>query len=92
MRLDIELYQDGEVHGAWITDRCGGSGIEVEAVSYEEFAAKVGAYIADYAFAENARRNNEIAQYGKLVSLRPSIAHKSKKTYSRKDKSWKYNF
>lgn len=40
-------------------------------------------------FAENARRNNEIAMYGKMVSLRPSVVHSSKKAYSRKDKSWK---
>lgn len=42
-------------------------------------------------FAEDARRKNEIAMYGKLVSLRPSIVHNTKKTYSRKDKSWKRN-
>lgn len=43
------------------------------------------------AFAECARRDNEIKMYGKLVSLRPSVAHKNKKTYNRKDKSWKNN-
>ena len=42
-------------------------------------------------FGEDARRKNEIAMYGKLVSLRPSIVHKTKKAYSRKDKSWKRN-
>ena len=42
-------------------------------------------------FAEEARRNNEIYLYGKMVSLRPSVVHSTKKTYSRKDKSWKRN-
>lgn len=36
-------------------------------------------------FAEAARRQNEIDTYGKLVSLRPSCVHKSKKTYNRKN-------
>lgn len=40
-------------------------------------------------FAERARRTNEIAQYGRLLSLRPSVVHNTKKNYSRKDKSWK---
>lgn len=34
--------------------------------------------------AEKVRRDNEIKETGKLVSLRPSITHKSKKDYSRK--------
>lgn len=34
-------------------------------------------------FAESARRKNEIEQYGKLLSLRPSVVHNSKKTYNR---------
>lgn len=34
-----------------------------------------------------ANREREIALYGKLVSIRPSRAHKSKKMYDRK----KYN-
>lgn len=36
--------------------------------------------------AEKVRRDNEIKETGKLVSLRPGITHKSKKDYSRK---WK---
>ena len=36
-------------------------------------------------FAEAARRQNEIHTYGKLISLRPSCVHKSKKTYNRKN-------
>lgn len=34
-------------------------------------------------FAESARRKNEIEQYGRLLSLRPSVVHKSKKNYNR---------
>ena len=35
---------------------------------------------------EKIRREIELSQYGKLVSLRPSVAHKSKKIYSRQEK------
>lgn len=38
-----------------------------------------------FAYAEDARRKEEIARYGKIVSLRPSVTHKSKKTYDRKE-------
>lgn len=37
----------------------------------------------NFKFEEDARRKLEIEQYGKLVSLRPSVTHKSKKTYNR---------
>jgi len=37
-------------------------------------------------FAEKVRRDNELNMYGKLLSLRPSKVHKSKKEYKRK---WK---
>lgn len=36
--------------------------------------------------AEKVRRENELKQYGRLLSLRPSIEHKSKKIYNRKEK------
>jgi hypothetical protein len=36
--------------------------------------------------AEKIRRENELKQYGRLLSLRPSIEHKSKKVYNRKEK------
>lgn len=39
-----------------------------------------------YKFAESARRANEIKQYGKILSLRPSCTHKSKKDYNRNNK------
>jgi len=36
--------------------------------------------------AEKARREKEIEKYGRLLSLRPSVEHKSKKQYTRKEK------
>ena len=34
--------------------------------------------------SEKSRRDSEIKEYGKLVSLRPSVVMKSKKDYRRK--------
>lgn len=34
--------------------------------------------------SEKSRRDSEIKEYGKLVSLRPSVVMKSKKDYKRK--------
>ena len=36
--------------------------------------------------AEQIRRENELQKYGKLLSLRPSVVHKDKKKYTRKQK------
>lgn len=36
--------------------------------------------------SESIRRKQELEQYGKLLSLRPSIAHKDKTKYTRKQK------
>lgn len=38
----------------------------------------------NFHFQEDARRRMEIEQYGRILSLRPSVAHKSKKKYDRK--------
>lgn len=35
-------------------------------------------------FAEKVRRENELKQYGRILSLRPSIEHKDKTKYDRK--------
>lgn len=35
---------------------------------------------------ELLKRMDEIERYGKIVSLRPSVSHKSKKKYTRKEK------
>lgn len=59
MRLDIEIYRDGDLHCAYIADNCGGSGIEVVERDYERFAEEVGAYIADYAFREDEEEEDE---------------------------------
>ncbi len=37
-------------------------------------------------FAEQIRRENELEQYGHLLSLRPSQVHDSEKQYTRKVK------
>lgn len=39
----------------------------------------------NFHFVEDARRKHEIEQYGRLLSLRPSVVHKSKKVYDRKN-------
>ena len=36
--------------------------------------------------SESIRRKQELEQYGKLLSLRPSITHKDKTKYTRKQK------
>lgn len=36
--------------------------------------------------AEKVRRENELKEYGRILSLRPSIAHKDKTKYNRKNK------
>jgi hypothetical protein len=36
--------------------------------------------------AEKVRRENELETYGRILSLRPSVEHKSKKIYNRKEK------
>ena len=36
--------------------------------------------------AEKVRRENELKEYGRILSLRPSIAHKDKTKYNRKTK------
>ena len=36
--------------------------------------------------AEKVRRENELKEYGKILSLRPSIVHKDKIKYNRKSK------
>lgn len=36
--------------------------------------------------AEKVRRDNELKQYGRILSLRPSVEHKDKTKYTRKEK------
>lgn len=36
--------------------------------------------------AEKVRRENELKEYGRILSLRPSIVHKDKTKYNRKTK------
>jgi hypothetical protein len=48
MRIEIEFYKTGNGYGAWISDNCGGSGIEVNGASAEEVADNMKLYIMDY--------------------------------------------
>lgn len=48
VRISIELYRDGEAFGAWLSDNCGGSGIDVKGKSPQDAAEKLAPYIADY--------------------------------------------
>jgi len=50
MRIEIEFYKTGNGYGAWISDNCGGSGIEVNGASAEEVAENMKPYIEDYVF------------------------------------------
>ena len=36
--------------------------------------------------AEQVRRENELREYGRILSLRPSLVHKDKTKYNRKTK------
>ena len=50
MKLEIELYKNESGYGAWISDYCGGSGIEVNGATPEELSENMRPYIADYAY------------------------------------------
>ena len=52
MNITIEIYNEGSTHCAYISDDCGGSGIEVQADNYDDFAKEVGLYVADYSFKD----------------------------------------
>lgn len=45
---------------------------------------KKGAPSTSQTMVEHIRRNEEIKEYGKLLSLRPTKVHESNKTYNRK--------
>ena len=42
--------------------------------------------IENVTLAEKVRRENELKEYGRILSLRPSIAHADKTKYNRKTK------
>jgi len=46
--LNVELYKEGKVYGAYIGDNGGGSGIDVKGSTPEEAAEELKPYIADY--------------------------------------------
>lgn len=45
---------------------------------------KKGVPSTSQTMAEHIRRNEELKEYGKLLSLRPTRVHESNKTYNRK--------
>jgi hypothetical protein len=42
--------------------------------------------IENVTLAEKVRRENELKEYGRILSLRPSLVHKDKTKYNRKAK------
>jgi hypothetical protein len=42
--------------------------------------------IENVTLAGKVRRENELKEYGRILSLRPSVAHKDKTKYNRKSK------
>ena len=42
--------------------------------------------IENVTLAEKVRRENELKEYGRILSLRPSLVHKDKTKYNRKTK------
>ena len=42
--------------------------------------------IENVTLAEKVRRETELKEYGRILSLRPSVAHRDKTKYNRKNK------
>ena len=42
--------------------------------------------IENVTLAEKVRRENELKEYGRILSLRPSVSHRDKTKYNRKSK------
>ena len=42
--------------------------------------------IENVTLAEKVRRENELKEYGRILSLRPSVEHRDKTKYNRKSK------
>lgn len=42
--------------------------------------------IKNVTLAEKVRREDELKEYGRILSLRPSVAHRDKTKYNRKNK------
>ncbi len=49
-RLDLEVYYENGVYGAWLSDYDGGSGIEVKGDTPESIGEQLAPYIADYLY------------------------------------------
>lgn len=52
-KITLELYRNDNGFGIWLSDDCGGSGIEVTGNTPEDAANKIKPYIADYFYEQN---------------------------------------
>jgi len=50
INLDLELYHEDGQYGMWISDKIGGSGIEVKGSTKEECAQEAAKYLVDYLY------------------------------------------
>lgn len=50
INLDLELYHENGQYGMWISDRIGGSGIDVKGSTKEECAQEAAKYLVDYLY------------------------------------------
>lgn len=50
INLDLELYHENGQYGIWISDRIGGSGIDVKGSTKEECAQEAAKYLVDYLY------------------------------------------
>ena len=60
MRIEIEFYKTENGYGAWISDNCGGSGIEVNGASAEKVADNMKPYIMAYVVSLDEDDSNEV--------------------------------
>jgi len=59
VRLDVELYRNGDLFCAYIGDNNGGSGIEASGATPEEAANNLAPYIADYFYESETSEDDD---------------------------------
>ena len=52
-KITLELYKSDNGFGIWLSDDCGGSGIEVTGNTPEDAANKIKPYIVEYFYEQN---------------------------------------
>ena len=50
MKIEIELYKEGDAFMAYISDDMGGSGIEASGSTEDELAENIKEYVSDYIY------------------------------------------